>query len=100
MQVVRRDKRRTWGAFSRGHERNGLFGGDYAAGPVVTPVGNNNADLALRFGVYRGRAMPRRVVSAGRVSLWWGRDCAEWFRLSDLECGSLTVGRAALAWDY
>lgn len=97
MQFVRRDRRRTWGAFSRRHERDAAFSGDFAAGPAVTPAGNSNADLSLRFGVYPGKERPRRLAKAGRFSLWTGADCAEWFRLSDLDYSSVTVGRFAVA---
>ena len=98
MQFVRRDRRRTWGAVSRGHERNALFSGPYMAGPAVTPAGNLNADLALRFGCFPGYERPRHLARFGAVGLWVGRDCREWFRLSDLDFTSLTFGSIALAW--
>lgn len=87
----------TIGAMNRLRDRNLRFGyGQYAAGPAVTPAGNDNADMALRYGTYQQDAPPRVLVRFGRWTLLWGRNVSDFCALSDWSMASLAFRRFAV----
>lgn len=80
----------TIGAMNRLRDRKLRFGfGEYAAGPAVTPVGADNADLSLRYGTYRQEAPPREVFRFRRYVLLHGRNVLDYCALSDCVMASL-----------
>lgn len=74
----------TIGAMNRLRDRNLRFGyGEFAAGPAVSPIGADNADLALRYGTYRQEPPPRVVFRFKRYVLLRGRNVRDFCALSD-----------------
>lgn len=73
----------TMGDLSRRFERDREFSaGQVITGPAVTPAGNDNGDMSLRFGVFEPKSVPREMRLPFRFSLLIGKDAALWAELS------------------
>jgi hypothetical protein len=97
LKIIR--KSATMGALSRRFERDRVFqSSETISGPGATPAGNNNADLALKFGTYPA-VKPPAFKSVGRIEFLWGATAAAWANLSDMDGNFAVFGRRfAIKW--
>jgi len=94
MELVR--GKNTLGALERLRLRALEFGaGEYVCGPVVTPAGNDNSDLALRFGTFKSKILPRVFRLGFGWHLAFG-NVKEYCQMSDWEFASLVLGPVAV----